>query len=407
MNKFLTFIMAILLPFMAINTPYAATSALDNLIGGAGIVYWQAGGGWQTLINIQESDLAICASVHVGFYDMNGIKITSFNLPLLPGDNVGIVVQGNGTDIQMFDYSDHAYGGAAILNDFNTGLPLNISATADTDGIQRGYMSFVRTNTDCAGPLGSPSGNISGTFAVVNSNIVVHAAIINLNNALAFNGIMFQGFANYGAIRESLDFVNTTLTPNTPPDACDFNGDGDTTDVFSIVDDVGADIDFVELFLSDNITIPGPLDLPPWIICNPVNRVFKALGTDAQYWGRYNENPSTGTETILIIVAPQSNHLSASRFSRNLLLFLYNDDGMAISASFFPSVVDAVHFGSEISGPSTAGDFRFTSSAPIFGFTFIETASFADLYPLVRGQIAITTLNRDNIDDAIDVITLP
>ncbi|MDQ7788269.1 MAG: hypothetical protein RDU01_11760 [Thermodesulfovibrionales bacterium] len=390
----------------------AATSAIDNLPGGAGIAYWQAGGGWETLMNVQ-TDGYNCALVHVGIYDGNGLNLTSFVMSLDEADNFGIIVRGDSTNIQLYDYSDNAFGGSTALNDVATGPPVEFYSPAGTDGIQRGYMTFVKSNTGCSGPGGSPSGNITGTFAVSSDTLWVRAALISPHNAFAVNAAMLQGFANYGALRESRDFVNTVAAPNTPPGTCDFNGDGDVTDSFAILDDTnGPEIDFAELFLSDNVSSVDPLNFPPWIICNPGDLVHKALGSpNNAYCTRFNNNPTVGTQTTLVLVAPQSSHASAANFSKQVSLMAYNDDSFAISTIFSAGVVTAKPFGSTAGeipvGSFTAGEACFTVELPVFGFSFTETASFADLYPFVRIQVAVTTLNKDGIDDAVDVIYLP
>lgn len=390
----------------------AATSSIDNLPGGAGIAYWQAGGGWETLINVQTDGLN-CALVHIGVYDRNGLNLTSFVMSLDEADNFGIVVRGDGTNIELYDYSDHAFGGSPALHDVNTGPPVVFYSPAGSGGIQRGYMTFVKTNAGCSGPGGAPTGNITGTFAVNSDTLWIRSALINPNNAFALNAVMLQGFANYGAIRESNDFVNTAAAPNTPPDACDFNGDGDATDSFSILDDInGAEIDFAELFLSDNISHADPLNFPPWIICNPAGLVYKALGSSNNtYCARFNINPAVGTQTTLVLVAPQSVHSSAANFPRDVALMAYNDDALAVSTFFSAEVVTAKPFGNIPEGipvaSFTAGEACFSIAAPVFGFSYTETASFADLYPFVRSQMAITTLNKDEIDDAVDFIFLP
>lgn len=390
----------------------AATSSLDNLPGGAGIAYWQTGGGWETLINVQ-TDRYNCALVHIGVYDGDGLNLTSFVMSLDEADNFGIVVRGDGTNIMLYDYSDNAFGGSSALHDISTGLPVEFFLPAGTDGIQRGYMTFVKSNVGCSGPGGAPSGNITGTFAVAADTLWIRSALINPQNAIALNAPMLQGFANYAAIRESLDFVMTAATPNAPPGACDLNGDGDATDAFFILDDInGAELDFAELLLSDNISNPDPLNFPPWILCETGNAVYKALGaSNNAYCTRFNNNPAVGSKTTLVLVAPQSGHASAANFARQVSLIAYNDDTFAISTIFNAGVVTAKTFGNDPDeipvGLFTAGEACFTVEAPVFGFAFTETASFADLYPFVKGQVAITSLNQDGVDDSVDIIWLP
>jgi hypothetical protein len=217
---------------------------------------------------------------------------------------------------------------------------------------------------------------------------------------------MLQGFGNQGnAIGEAVGFVNSTTTPNSFR-PCDFNDDGDAVDSFAIVDDVnGADIDFVELFLSDNL-----IGFPPYIICNPGDNVYFALGSEPGYWARYNENASAGTQTMLVLVAPQSSHPSAAGFSKNLSSSTYDDNGNYVNWTGTIGVANGIPFGAGgISLPSgaTSGEARLIPYVPVFGFTFTETAAFADLYPLVKVETAIMSLNDDLDDDAVDIITLP
>lgn len=395
---------SVLVVFQA--TGNTATSSLDNLPGGAGIAYWQAGAGWETLVNIQETAHQ-CALLHIELYNRDGDFLYSFNMSLRPSDNVGIVVQGDGTNIQVFDYSDNAYGGSAALNDVNVGPPIIFFSPADTDGIQRGYITVVKTNTGCSGTDGTPSGNIAGMSAIVADNLLIRTALINPNNAFAFNGAMLQGFANIaGNISETSDFTDSSEMPNSVT-ACDFNNDGDTIDSFASLDDInGAEIDFAELFLTDNVT-----QIAPRIICDspagqgdPENRLYKALGSsNDSYCGRYNMDPAVGTETNLIIVAPQSSH--ASGFQRNITAVMYDDDTDSVSWGKSFNVVGVIPL-SEFP-IFTSGELCFTTSVPVFGFTYTETASFADIYPLMKRQVAVSSLNEDEVDDDIDVIMLP
>jgi hypothetical protein len=405
--------MALLAACLFVSSPAtmnAATSSLDNVPGGAGLAYWQAGGGWQTLINIQEVH-GSCADVHVGIYDSNDTRVRNFNLYLRPRDNIGVVISGDGANILLYDYSDDAFGGTSVLNDVSTGPAVTAAAPAGPDGIQRGYVSVVRNNTGCGGAGGAPSGNITDTYFIVPDYLLVRAAYLNPNSAFALNAAMLQGFANQGPnLAEDSDFVSSTTTPNSRRD-CDVNRDGDTIDEFTKVDDtIGADIDFLELFLSDNVSVIG--GYTTWIICNPGNFMHRALGSSTSgYWARYNENASSGTESILVLIAPQSLHPSAAAFSRELSGVSYDDNGNYANWNIGTiAPVAAIPFGPGgiplVSG-ATAGDANFDLDPPMFGFSFTETASIADLYPIAREAVSIFSLNEDHVDDAVDIITIP
>lgn len=387
---------------------HAASSALDNAPGGAGLAYWQAGGGWSTLINIQEMD-GTCADVHASLYNSAGTKIMNFNLRLSPRDNAGIVVNGDGVNLSLYDYSDTAYGGTSALNDVSSGPAVVVAAPAGSDGIQRGYLSLVRNNTGCSGAGGAPSGNINNDFAVVPDYLFVRYAILSPNSAFALNAVMLQGFGNQGGfISESHSFVRSDTTPNSVQH-CDVNFDGDTVDTFSLVDDAdGADIDFIELFLSDNIFSA----LPPYIVCDPGSLLYGAVGSiTGRYWARWNADASVGSETMLVLVAPQRPHPSADDFRGSLYVTSYDDDGNSAAwNSSALETVNALRFGAggiSVPGGATAGEVRFFIVMPVFGFTFTETASFADLYPLVKESYAIMSSNQDLDDDAVDIIFLP
>lgn len=404
MKKICLAFTAVMILLAFASTGHTVTSSLDNVRGGAGIAYWQAAGGWTTLVNVQEAVNA-CANIHVGVYDRNDTQLIAFNLLLRPNDNVGVVVEGDGINISLYDYSDSAYGGTAALNNVGT-VPVVLPAPAGPDGIQRGYMMFVRTNTGCGGPGGAPNGNITGAYAIVPDNLFIRSAMLNPNSAFAVNAAMLQGFGNQNAtLSESIDFIDSTNTPNIGPDPCDFNQNGNTTDTFPIMDDaVGAEIDFVELFLSDNIN-PGP---PPWIICDG-GTSYRGLGAhNGWYCSRYNSNPSVGTSSILVLVAPQSAHSSAIGYNRSLTAYSFDDEGNSVVWSSVIKPVAALPFGAGgITIGGTAGESCFYITAPVFGFSFTESASFADLYPIGKSNVGIATLNQDFVDDAVDVIHVP
>ena len=351
--------------------------------------------------------IATCSLVHVGIWDMNGTRFYDGSVMLRHDDNFGIVVQAGGAGILLNDYSDTAFGGSNFLPDVASGNSAPFSVPVDSDGLMRGFMTFVQTNTGCAGAGGAPSGNISGTYAIVADNLFVRSAIINsYKDAFAINGTMLQGFGNSGnTFSENDDFINSTSAPNMGV-ACDFNGNGTYTDVFGSLDDnFGAEIDFRELFLTDNIT-----PTPPYFICDAGNKFYPALGSyDGQYWVRFNNNPAVGTTSKLVLVAPLSNMPEATRFPRSLVVWSFNDD-----SSYIPwgptsiNVVSAIPFGgSGISIGSTAGEALLFITAPVFGFAYTETASLADVYPIVRTGAYIEVANKTLVDGTVDIITLP
>lgn len=387
----------------------AATSSIDNIPGGAGLSYWQAGGGWTTLINVQNVR-GSCAEVYAGLYNSDGTRINAFTLPLRPSDNVGIIINGDGFNLYLYDYSDNAYGGSSYLNDLSTGPAVVVATPSGPDGIQRGYLSVVINNTGCNGSGGSPSGSIAFESAVVENRILVRTALLDLNSAFAFNAAMLQNFGNQGLnLSEAEDFYSLGDFTTIP---CDVNKDGDTTDVFPIVDSVvGADIDYLELYLSERWTSN------PRIMCDTTNGItyYNALGGVGcnesfcgqykTYWGRYNENPTSGTESMLILVAPQSSHPSAEGFSKQLSGYTFDDDGNSLTWDIGTiGVVAGIPFGSggiPVVAGVYAGEIGFNIEVPVFGFTFTETASFADIYPLARNIVGTTASGSNPFWDPI------
>jgi len=157
------------------------------------------------------------------------------------------------------------------------------------------------------------------------------------------------------------------------------------------------------------------------VICDAVgvpNTVYVALGAvNGTYWARYNENASAGANTILNVVAPNSTRvdLAALRFPRSLSIISYNDAETPWSwgPNLIPEVAGLNYgtgAGEILTGGATAGESVLTFLPPAFGHTYTETASFADLYPLIRAQLGITAINRTGVDRGAavtDVIAIP
>lgn len=405
----------------------AATSAVDNLPGGAGITYWQAGGTWETLVNIQSIDNACSNIAHVAVYDRDSVHLIDFNMKLTMLDNVGIVIRQGAAvgQIDLFDYSDGAYGGTANLFDWSTGPAVTVLAPADAGtGIMRGYLTIVLNTQDCLLPIGDPElgptfGPIQGLWAIVPDVLIVRSALVNPIQAFASNAAMLQGFANIAAPAtfEAFDFCDTSI-PGNPFVACDFNIDADFTDQFAILDDAnGANIDFTELFLTDNVShLPVPcimcdLALAPFFPGIP----YPALGAgNGIYWGRFNENAGAGTNTTLVTIAPNSTSglhgATTPAWPRNLTVISYNDAevGLSYGPVAIPEVAGtAFGLGGITVGTATAGEARISIDAPIMGFTLTETAAYADIYPLVKDFLWISSINQGMPDVPFDQIFLP
>jgi hypothetical protein len=409
---------------LGFGTAMAATSAVDNLPGGAGITYWQAGGTWETLVNIQSIDAGCSSIAHVAIYDRDSVHLIDFNMKLTMLDNVGIIIRQGAAvgQIDLFDYSDGAYGGTAALFDIAVGPPVTVLAPADAGtGIMRGYLTITLNSQDCVAPIGDPElgptwGPIQGVFAIAPDVLIVRSAIINPIQAFASNAAMIQGFANIAApgTFEAFDFCDTTPGGN-PFAACDFNKDGDLADVFAGLDDAnGANVDFTELFLTDNAISHAT----PCIMCDLAglfNINYPALGAaNGIYWGRFNESVSAGTNTTLVTISPNSTSglhgATTPGWPRNLTVISYND--AEVGLSYGPVAIPEVAgigfgLGGITVGSATAGEARISIAAPIMGFTVTETAAFADIYPLVKEVLAISSINQGMPDVPFDQIFLP
>lgn len=397
MRKILILVAMLSIVLFSYGTSQAASSSIDNLPGGAGVAYFQVGGGWETYTNIQNVNASLYQIVHIALWDGNSVKLWDWNVCLTPLDNVGIVLQSGAVagQVRISDYSDTPAG-------FNTVpvLPLYVTTTSGTisSGIAYGYMTAVATAssaTSCANaatfiPI------FTGTSYTAWDDLFMRTAILTPTEAFAMNNPMLQGFLNIPSVNE-LSGVTTAFYDHTAlaVQSCS-NLDGNVaagTTYGSLDDPNGANLDWFELLITRNdvarILVTGGV----FDGCTFLN----ALGSsNFYYWGRYNENTVAGTNTNLITVAPDKsrapgtsrwNHLSAASSQ-----LMYNDDEVANSTNVSCTVeVCFTPFGSGFNelnpGLNTAGEARIYIPFPIFGFTYTYTSAYADLYPLVKERM--------------------
>jgi hypothetical protein len=384
----------------------AATSSLDNLPGGAGFNYFHASAGGQlTLFNVQNIDVTPIL-VHITLYDSNSNHLWDFNVPLSGWDNWGCSISGDGTQILVTPQTPCFYVGP------NNGCfaPMSIALPAGTDGLQKGYMSFVISAGDSIWYLGDGNGDPRNDpiWTGVNTRhydvIFGRSAILNPvgGSAIALNSTMLQGFVNVftapGLVEASPLDSWDSITDALNPGGFLWNCDGDTADTFPSHDDPiqGLNIDSWEIMLthwgtasvlSDDFTAGGVGD-----------RLYQAVGSETMYIGRYNETPGL-SETVLITVFPANNTLAtllpvpfspACGFaSTNLLAFCYDDNEFPGSTTVSTTEVSRIAFGSglnQIHVPGTSGECRILVDAPLLGFTYTESGNYADLYPLIKSD---------------------
>ncbi len=117
------------------------------------------------------------------------------------------------------------------------------------------------------------------------------------------------------------------------------------------------------------------------------------------------------------LVAPNSTRAdgASARFPRSLSIISYNDAETPWSwgPNLIPEVAGISYgtgVGEILTGGTLAGESLLTFLPPAFGHTYTETASFADLYPLIKAARGMTAINRTGVDRGAavsDVISLP
>jgi len=397
----------------------AATSAIDNLPGGAGVIYFQAGSSWQTLVNIQSTFATGNMTVHVTIYDMNSVDLLDFEVPLTKYDNMGFSITGDGASTcTIVPYSDNAFSGSGIPAAGLTFSCPNIGS------LQYGYIGLVLDNITAAAVDPTTVGSWTRTNFVNPDLLVMRAALIRgTDAAFAINATMIQGFANMmtpGSATVGLSeanaagfeqFINTfgadALCTGV---AVDWNNAAGTQ--FITIDDpaIGPNIDSWELYATDNSTV---FALNPLLIADGAaaggaactrNGRYKVLGSaDNFYWGRYNATPSM-TASTLIMVFPASPGTAAGtadpRAAGSVIVKAFNDDETPVSTALTPLEVHRIGAGTPgFNIISSAGELLIDTATPMYGWVYTESAGFADVYPLVRDRINIVSTNLFEAND--------
>jgi hypothetical protein len=384
----------------------AATSQIDNLPGGAGYSYFQASAaGDVTLLNIQNVE-TVAVMVHVVIYNQDSEEIISLPIPLSPYDNWGLAISGDGTAVTLTPQLPCFYAGA------NNGCfaPFARALAAGADGMQRGYIAYAVTRVD--DPFWGGDGNgdprndllLSGFIVRLTDFLVGRAAYLSPGNtsAYALNGWMLQGFVNTPAADETLvgpgggwDSITDVFM------GMNYNCDGDAGDIFGGTDDAnGIRVDTWELYLTNWASFGLIADDTNFGLLGET--LYAAFGGDsrgaglnavaaanpASYWGRYNTNPASGTNTWLVTVFPANsgpgNVPACGLGARAITGIACDDNEWCPDFIIAPDEVNSVMFG--IAGPpasGVSGEIRITVAAPMNGFTYTESATFADIYPLV------------------------
>jgi len=416
------------LVFMA-GSAKAATSAIEGVPGGAGIITWQASAaGLATVVDITNISNGRFDSilVHAIVYDRDSKHIVDFNIPLSPRDHAGLLITGDGTNITISNLEPTPEFPIPIL-------PVTVAVPA-IDDLQHGYMTFTITASDNAGFGGDGNGdptndpNLTGTTRVLPDWLIVRYALVDTNTQshVDINAIMFQGFLNIPTLNEIGGFVDTT--PAAAANAAvnyDWNNDGNPNTFTGADDGNGIAIDPWELFATENI-VPG-------VIADDTDgdgvpeTLYNTLGSaNRNYWARWNNNPDLPISSTLVTVFPCSNTTNwptAGRIQsvRNMTLLSYNEDEDSVSTGLNPPEVGLSPFGTvptlisgntRISLPgSLAGDtlITTTSIANMFGFTLTDWAGYINRYPMIRERVNVVQINVSGIDygGGSDVIQIP
>lgn len=425
MKRFLTILAVLSVLLLSFGTAMAATSQIDNKPGGAGIAYWQAGAGYETLINIQNIN-ANARVVHVTLWDGNSVHVLDWNHCLTGNDNVGIIIRANNNSgsINISDYSDSVSG----YNTIPAYPATTVNATSSTvtsSGMAYGYVTVAVTVMGGSGTAaGCTAGNVTNTGVTLNDDLVVRTALVAPTEAFAMNAAMLQGFRNIPGINDgALDFAGGTSIASTSvlasTKSCS-NLDGNTavSTVYTSLDDAnGINIDWYELLITRSGVAVGTIIGANTIhVLGATNNctVYNALGADhganPNYYARYNRTSGLSNTNVVTIAPDKSRAPNTARFyhwSNTLSQLLYNDDEVANSTAvectkevcFVPVGTGANELNP---GGATAGEIYIRIPYPIFGFSYTTTAGYADLYPFVKSRVnSFDTRSTRNSDYAI------
>jgi hypothetical protein len=418
---------------LGFGTAMAATAGLDNVPGGAGVAYWQAGpGGVYTLLNIQNvadnTEVGFAAiTIHIAFYDRDSNHLLDFIVPMSPRDNWGASITGDGTTITVTPQAGLAFAGYAPPATWQVA-----TAGVGPANLQFGYVTVAITRMDNPVALGNwrinpPGGGaifvgngngnpiddpeMANAWTVLPDMLILRSAVLTPGSALGFNGNMLQGFLNRPNLSEDgsgLEFVNTIGADAL---CAPLTVDWDNSGTFQIgpvaLTDVGGIlIHASELYVSDAI-------LSGLIVADGCTRAGRrvALGSgDGIYWARYNVTPGL-TESTLMMIAP-ANSNTPENPGRNIAdvriptITAYDDNENWVSTPFaaLPEVSLSPLYsttnpplpGNTSIQHSTfvSGELRIQMAAPLFGWiaTVINGVE-ADLYPLFKDRVNVNVVD--------------
>lgn len=392
---------------LGFGTSQAATSALDNKPGGAGISYWQAGAGYEALINVQNIT-AVYKIVHVTLWDGLSVHILDWNHCLTPNDNIGIIIRANNStgSINISDYSD-SQAGYNTIPAYPATTVNATSSTVTSAGAAYGYMTMAESGTGATCALAAASiPTYANTAINVPDSLYIRTALVAPTEAFAMNGAMLQGFRNIPGINDAAaNFAGGSSLAGTSVEvaaakACS-NLDGNTaigTAYASLDDANGINIDFYELLITRNAATLGA-NLIHVLGTTNACTFYNALGAESSanpnYYARYNATTGLSSTNVVTVAPDRSRAPATARFfhwSNTVSQMLYNDDEIANSTAVTcTQEVCFIPIGTGVNqlnpGGATAGEIYVRIAYPIFGFSFTTTAGYADLYPFVKSFV--------------------
>jgi hypothetical protein len=372
----------------------AATSAFNNVPGGAGVFMWQASAtGDYTLVNVQNvADTTETAGgatstalvIHITLYDRNSNHIFDWSCPLSNRDNYGFSITNHAGLEQIAITSDGTpfypgpVGGIGNCTTSWTAIAVaHNPALGNPGALQYGYGTVTITRVDAVVPanlwrlaytpgLVPPAGNGDGDARnevdlmnrtlVLPDLIFIRTAIVGPSYAFALNGNMLQGYLNCSTIQAEI----AGSIPASTPTGCGWVAvqgadvlcgaatvDWDNSGLFSIAgtalpDFNGIDVQAPELYITNNRVVQrlGIAMDGAGIVCNR-NWRRNALGSaDGVYWGRYNVIPGV-TDTTLITIVPASNAHPLNPAvgiadTRDMVVSAYDDAEIPVSVTPIP-----------------------------------------------------------------------
>lgn len=434
---------------LGFGTSQAATSAFDNLPGGAGVFMWQASAtGDYTLVNVQNvADVpetfngitSTAVVIHISLYDRDSNNLFDWSCPLSQRDNYGFAITNSGGLEQIAITSDGtpyyigSVGGIGNCTSNYAGIAVAHNPAIGLAGaLQYGYGTVAITRTDALLPANlwrqayvpallppvSVNGNgdarddvtMANTTVALPDLIFIRTAFLGTGYAFALNGNMLQGFLNCSMLQAE----NVASAAATTLLGCGWVGirgtdtlcttastvDWDNSATFqpgtvALLDFNEIDIQAPELYITNNRgTVNIAMESAGGATCARGDR-RNALGSaDGIYWGRYNVTPGF-TDTTLISIAPASsatvlNPARAIADTRNLTVSAYDDKEIPVSTTIIlPPEVGMSPFLSATNAPrpgnASIGHGAITAGEARIASTSIYLPLYGYVYTTVSG----------------------